>query len=110
MEILTRELLEQQKKAMLEDVPSEKEWNEGCWEMKLINTALALYDKLENDILTAHDDGVMAGMKAFEKKVKGLIEKLKKERNAFNKEIGTESMVFIYDNIISDLEGLKEGG
>jgi chaperonin GroEL (HSP60 family) len=45
-------------------------------------------------------------MKAFEKKVKGLIEKLKKERNAFNKEIGTESMVFIYDNIISDLREL----
>jgi len=58
--MLTRESLKEQKKAMLEDVPSEKEWNEGCWEMKLINTALALYNK----------------QAALEKRVEGLIKKL----------------------------------
>jgi len=39
-EKLSREELEKQRKNMLESIPSEKEWNEGCFEMKLIDTAL----------------------------------------------------------------------
>lgn len=63
MEILTREELERNKNML------EKQWNEGCWENKLISTALALMDERD--------------------KMKGEIEKLRekyeKRKKALNK-------------------------
>jgi len=43
MEKLTREELEKQKGEILDNPVQERIWNENCWEMKLITTALSLY-------------------------------------------------------------------
>jgi hypothetical protein len=89
-----------------------------------------LLEQLENDLLTAHDDGVMAGMEEMEKDYKKKVEELKKQWqiviNTENKfllaiedpndinaplSVGSRARLYSYEKCLADLEGLlaKEG-
>lgn len=74
MDKLTREELERISKLLQrgDDIAYTKD--------ELVDSNLALYDrveKLENDLLTAHDDGVDSGMEALKAKVRELIKHYK---------------------------------
>ena len=84
MDKLSREELERMKKraenvyAIMGDQNTKKH-------ILIFDTALALYqevEELENELLTAHDDGVMSGMEAMQKEneaIKARVREVRKE-------------------------------
>ena len=68
---------------------------------------LELYDKM-NMAGAIDDETLDIIIKHYELrgKIDMLVEKMEKELKALQKEIGTESMCFIYEGLISDLKSL----
>ena len=80
---------------------------QGDYVDKIINSHLELYDKM-NMAGEIDDETLDIINKHYELrgKIDKLVEKMEKELKALQKEIGTESMCFIYEGLISDLKSL----